>query len=432
MILASVKRFENLLMTNGPTTTQSSHDPYAALRSPGFRLFLTGNVLSVIGMQMQTVAVGWEIYKRTESNLALGLVGLVQFVPVIALALSAGRAADRLPRKWIVMSAMAVISLAALGLAWASARQGDLILTYVCLFVIGVARAFQQPAKASLVPLIVPAERFSNAVTWNTGGFHLASVLGPAFSGLLIAGTGGATLVYILDAFVALGFVAMLAFVRIQPQASAGDSSGIQALAAGISFLWRNQIILGAITLDMFAVLLGGATTLLPVFAEDILGVGPSGLGWLRTAPAVGALSMSVLLAYRPPLERAGRALLWSVAGFGAATILFGLSPYFWGSLALLFLTGALDNISVVIRHTLVQVLTPNELRGRVSAVNGLFISASNELGGFESGFVAYLFGPLISVVSGGVGTILVVIAVAIGWPQLRRYGRLGSGPESA
>jgi MFS family permease len=278
------------------------------------------------------------------------------------------------------------------------------------------------------LPQIVPRERFSNAVAWNTGAFHMASALGPALAGLLIALYGSPIIIYLLDAVAAGGFFALLAFIQSRPVATTSSESSPKELAAGLAFLRRSPVILGAITLDMFAVLLGGAITLLPVYAsKEILNVGPTGYGWMRAAPAVGALAMSILLAHRPPLERAGRALLWSVAGFGVATIVFGLSRSFWLSLVTLLVTGALDNISVVVRHTLVQVLTPDELRGRVSAVNGLFIGASNELGGFESGLVAELFNPTISVVSGGIGTLLVVATVAVVSPPLRRYGRLGT-----
>jgi MFS family permease len=404
----------------------AEHDPYGALRLRNFRLYVTGNCIAVLGLQMQTVAVGWEIYERTQSNLALGLVGLTQFIPTFALALSAGQIADRMNRKAIVMAALALIALASLGLVAISAWQADVGMMYGCLFLSGMARAFQQPAKASLLPQIVPPDRFANAVTWSTGGFHLASVLGPAVGGLIIAWGRAAAPVYLLDAVASLVFLMLLVGVRARPSAVPTGAFTLRALAAGLGFLRRNQVIFGAITLDMFAVLLGGATTLLPVYAEDILSVGPTGLGCMRTAPALGALGMALVLAHRPPFVRAGTKLLAAVAGFGVATILFGLSRSYAFSLLVLFVAGALDNVSVVIRHTLVQVLTPDELRGRVSAVNGLFIGASNELGGFESGLFAYLFSPTISVVGGGVGTLAVVAIAALAWPRLREYGTPG------
>jgi MFS family permease len=356
--------------------------------------------------------------------LALGLVGLVQFLPVILLTPVAGHVADQFSRRRIMMAAMLLFAAASAALAWISYRGTDYRWMYGCLCLTGIARAFQQPAKASFLPQIVPMRSFSNAVTWNTGGFHLASVMGPAAGGLLIAWLKGAVIVYLLDAASALCFFGCLLWIRLRPVMQPPRSLSLEQLFAGLRFVWRSPLILAAITLDMFAVLLGGATTLLPVYADHILHVGAEGLGWMRTAPAVGALMMAILMAHFPPHAHAGRNLLLAVIGFGVVTVVFGVSRSFWLTLAMLFLTGALDNISVVIRHTLVQVQTPDELRGRVSAVNSLFIGASNELGGFESGLVAELLTPTISVVSGGIGTILVVALVALRWPQLRRYSQ--------
>jgi MFS family permease len=414
-------------MANDAEPNVTPHDPYAALRVRDFRLFLAGNFLGVFGMQMQAAAIDWELYDRTGSNLNLGLVGLVQFFPVVALAPITGHVADRFNRKRIVMTALSVIMVASLGLAWISARHGNPWLIYGCLFIGGVARAFQQPARASLLPTILPAEHFGNAVTWNTGAFHLATVLGPLIGGRLIDVTGSAAVDYMIYAVAVLGYLAFLSQIRSPPAAMVSAGTDAMEFAAGFAYLWRNKIILGAITLDLVAVLFGGSMAMLPAYAKKTLHVGPTGLGCMQAAPAVGAFLMSMLLAHRPPFERAGRALLWGVTGFGIATICFGLSQWFWLSLLLLFMTGVFDNISVIIRHTLVQMLTPNELRGRVSAVNGLFIGASNELGRFESGIVAHGFGEMFSVVSGGIGTLLVVAFTALRWPQLRRYGRLGS-----
>jgi MFS family permease len=412
--------------SQNPPPSVAAHDPYAALRLRGFRLYMSGNFLAICGMQMQTVAVGWDVYVRTNSAMALGLVGLVQFLPVIALTLNAGHLADRAHRKSIVIGAMCVISGCSFGLTAISHLRADIGLVYLCLLASGVARAFMQPAKASLLPQIVPRETFANAVTWNMGGFQLAAIAGPALGGQLIAYQASATAVYLFDALATLVFVVLLSFVKTGTYEPSRERPGDQrAFVAGMSFVWRNKVILAAMTLDMFAVLLGGAVMLLPVYAEEILHVGPKGLGWLRTAPAVGALLVSIVLAHRPPIERAGRTLLWVVVGFGLATIVFGLSRSYWLSLVMLFLTGAFDFVSVVIRHTLVQMLTPDAMRGRVSAVNSMFIGASNELGGFESGLVAEFTTPVVSVVSGGIGTLLVVAAVAMGWPQLRRHGRL-------
>ncbi len=296
---------------------------------------------------------------------------------------------------------------------------------YGCLLVIAIGRAFHQPAKSALLPQLIPRELFSSAVSWSMSGFQFSSILGPALGGFFIAVTGGASTVYVLTALATLLYAAIMLSLRGVPRGEPSEGVSVRTLVAGFSFVWRHPVILPALALDLFAVLLGGATALLPVYARDILEVGATGLGWMESAPAAGALLMAVAMAHRPPLKHAGRDLLIAVMGFGLATIVFGLSRNFWLSLAMLFCTGALDNISVIVRHTLVQMLTPDAMRGRVSAVNGMFIGASNELGGFESGMVAYYFSPQISVASGGVGTLLVVGVVALACRQLRGYGRL-------
>lgn len=401
------------------------HDPYAALRHREYRLFLSGRILSVIGQQMLDVAIGWELYERTHAALALGLVGLVLVVPIVALALPAGHAADRWDRRRIVLVTQLVLAVGSLALAWLSFNRGPVALIYLCLFAIGVALAFNRPATAALLPQLVPLADFPNAVTWNSSGFQIASVVGPALGGAVIGIRHHAGPVYILDALLALAFFASVWGIARREPARPGEPVTLESLLAGLAFVRRTKVILAAITLDLFAVLFGGATMLLPIFAKDILHVGPVGFGWLRAAPSVGALLMAVVLAHRPPLRRAGRSLLWAVAGFGIATIIFGLSRSFPLSMAMLLLIGALDNISVVVRHTLVQVRTPDAMRGRVSAVNGVFIDTSNELGGFESGATAALFGPVASVVLGGLATLFVVALVAHLWPELREMGSL-------
>jgi len=274
-----------------------------------------------------------------------------------------------------------------------------------------------------LLPQMVSPEVFPNAVTWNSSLMQFASVVGPAVAGFVVAWSVPAA--YLVSAAGCLWFIGLLAGVRLRGAPARGERLSVGTLLAGLRFVRDTRLILVAISLDMFAVLLGGAVYLLPIYAEEILKVGPEGYGWLNAAPALGASCMAVLLVHRPPLRRAGRALLWAVAGFGAVTMVFGVSTWFWLSLAMLFLTGALDNISVVVRHTLVQMKTPDAMRGRVSAVNGVFISSSNELGGLESGLVAHWFGPVVSVVSGGIGTILVVLAAAFWAPELRQLGAL-------
>jgi MFS family permease len=303
-------------------------------------------------------------------------------------------------------------------------------LLYGLLFFDATFLALARPSRAAMLPLIVPEAIFGNAVAWNSSLLQMGLVAGPALGGLVVAiYLPGA---YIISAAGSTLFGILILRVKTPPRRNVREPMSLERLLGGARFVWRSRLVLAAISLDMFAVLLGGAVTLLPVYAKDILHAGPAGLGWMRAAPAIGAFCVAMLLAHRRPFRRSGHALLLSVAGFGAATIVFGFSQNFWISLLSLFLIGAFDNISVVIRHTLVQVLTPDELRGRVSAVNSLFIGASNELGGFESGLVARAFGPVVSVVSGGAGTILIVAAVAVRFPRLRRYGRLGTREEPA
>ncbi|HEY1603229.1 MAG TPA: MFS transporter [Pirellulales bacterium] len=438
---------------DGPLAIE--RDPYAALRERDFRLFLSGNFLWVLGFKMQSVAVGYEIFKRTEWPLALGLIGLVQIVPVLALALIAGHVADRYDRRLIILTSLACTALASLGLAFVSLRGSEVWAIYLLVMITGVARGFSQPARAAFLPQIVSRDRFPNAITWSTGAFQLAFVMGPALGGLTIAAfaklaerTGatnisdaGPAAVYLCYAVLAAVFFGMLSTIRSRPVTPTSEGLTAQSLAAGAKFVWSQKVMLGALSLDLFAVLLGGAAALLPIYASDkMLNVGPIGLGWMEAAPALGAVLMTIVMAHRPPMERAGSTMLWSVAGFGVATIVFGVSKWFPLSLAMLFVAGALDTISVVIRHTLVQLLTPDAMRGRVSAINGMFIGASNELGAFESGAVADLaarlsgdmaFGAAFSVVSGGIGTVLVVSLLYVFAPTLRRYGRL-VGPTPA
>ncbi len=420
---------------NTRTREGEKRDAYAALRVRDFRLFLSGHLLSVLGVQMQTTAVGWQLYEKTNSELALGMVGLVQIIPMLGFALPAGQVADRFDRRKTLMSATTLAVIAAFGLAAVSEWGGaNVPLIYTCLFLSGFARAFQGPARSSLMPQLVPQRIFSNAVSWTVSGFELSSMTGPALAGWLIYIFGDTTPIYIFAGFGSVVYFVMLATLTRRSYAAESRSAqtDLKTLVAGLKYVWDTRLLFAAMALDMFAVLFGGAVALLPVYAKDILHVGPAGFGALQAAPSFGAVTMALLTTHLPPLKKAGRALLWAVAGFGLATIVFGLSRNFWLSLAMLFLTGAFDNISVVIRHTLATILTPDEMRGRVSAVNGMFISASNELGRFESGGVAALFGPVFSVVSGGVGALIVVVTVALSSPQLRRFGRLDSHTQNS
>jgi MFS family permease len=421
-----------------------AHDPYAALRHRDYRLLLSGTVLAGLGSEVQATAVGWEVFEKTGRNDMIGYVGLVQVLPVLLFSLPAGQAADRYSRKALLVGALGLLVLASLGLAARSFfAESTIWLVYPCLVLAGVGRAFSAPARWSLVPAVVPSQHLANAVTWNSSGWQIAFAAGPSLGGLAIAYLGGPPAAYLIAASCALVTAGLIASLRPQAPPRPIEGRSLASLLAGAKFIWRTKLILATITLDLFAVLFGGAIALLPAFSKDVLRVGPVGFGWLRAAPALGAISLAVVLAHRPPLRRAGRTLLWAVGGFGAATIVFGLSQNFVLSFAMLAVTGALDNISVVVRGTLVQVLTPDAMRGRVSAVNAVFIDSSNRLGDFESGMTAQwfgrfappgaeprAFGPVASVVFGGVCTIFVVLMVAARWPQVLRLGALQRAGE--
>jgi MFS family permease len=417
-------------MSDTETADSESHTPgrrdsIAALRNPYVRAFALGKVASYMGAQIISVAIGWELYERTGDPWALGLVGLFEVLPVFVLMIPAGNAADRFPRRNIGIVAYSLLSLSALGLTWISWTQAPVELVYGLLVIIGGARSFASPSVESLLPQIIERRLFGNAQAWLVSTGQLSSVSGPAIGGLLIAAFGSATWTYLIAAVLELVFIAMLlTFPAIKP-VKAEHKQSVRDLFAGLAFIRRNPVFLAAITLDLFGVLLGGAVALLPIFAKDILQVGPTGLGILRTAPAVGALLTALLVAHLPPWQRPGRVLLLVVTGFGLATVGFGLSTNVYLSLFCLFLTGAFDSISMVIRGTLEQMITPDHLRGRVLAVEYMFIGFSNELGAFESGAAAALFGPIIAVVGGGIGTIVVVAVVAALWPALARLDPL-------
>ncbi|MBI3790247.1 MAG: MFS transporter [Gemmatimonadetes bacterium] len=403
----------------------AEHDPYSGIRNPLVRAYAFGRAASVLGNQVISTAVGWDLYERTHDAWALGLVGAIELAPVIVLMFVAGNAADRYPRRNILMAAHALLTLVGLGLLVASRLGGGVELVYGCLFFIGVARAFSAPAGGTVLPQLVSAEQLANANAWMSSSYEIAAISGPAVAGFLIAATGTATWAYLLGALGQLAFVvALTRLPALRPPPATGPHDA-RELFAGVAFIRRNPIYLAAITLDLFAVLLGGAVALLPIFAKDILHAGPTGLGYLRAAPAVGALLTALLVTRLKPWTHPGRVLLAVVVGFGLATVGFGLSRSFWLSFGCLFLTGAFDAISVVIRATIEQVITPDALRGRVSAVNFLFVGFSNELGSFESGSTAALVGPVASVVAGGIGAVLVTAVVAVAWPELAKIGPL-------
>jgi MFS family permease len=310
-----------------------------------------------------------------------------------------------------------------LGLAIVSHMQGPIPRVYFLLVTGTIAHATGWPARAAMLPQVVPLEIFNNAVTWNSSFFQIASVVGPAIAGLILL--WGAPAAYMIDVACGTTFAVLLTQLRLRPAGRSKEPASFRTLTEGVRWVWRTPIILATISLDLFAVWLGGAVILMPVFAKDILHVGKVGLGVLRTAPAVGAFLGAMLIAHMPPMKRAGMAMLWAVAGFGVATIAFGVSTSFWLSFLMLALTGAFDNVSVVVRHTLIQSLPPETMRGRVAAVNIIFIGASNELGAFESGTTAEWWGPKMAVVIGGIGTLLVVSVIAMLAPQVRRLGSL-------
>ncbi|HVJ18647.1 MAG TPA: MFS transporter [Polyangiaceae bacterium] len=402
--------------------------PAVAFSHRDFRRYQAARMTSVIGTQMQGVAVGWHVYSITREPISLGYVGLAQFLPAIVLWLVTGQVADRFDRRRVLALCHMVLLACGLGLCalslTGSTSTGPI---YAILVVVGAARAFAGPAAQSLAPNLVPKAHLPNAIAWSSSMFQVSTVSGPALGGLLFAGTNAAT-VYAAQALLECVSVVFLLAIATRSRGEARTRSPAE-LVAGLRYVWREKLLLGAISLDLFAVLLGGAIALLPVFARDILHTGPTGLGLLRSAPAAGAAVVAVLLAYRPINHRAGRTMFAGVLAFGLATIVFGLSKSFALSLVALVLTGAADMLSVFVRSSMVQLNTPDAMRGRVAAVNLVFIGASNELGEFESGLTAAWLGTVPAVVLGGTGTILVVLIWAVLFPELRRADRLEREP---
>ncbi len=406
-------------------------DRYAVLGIRDLRLYLVARFVASFAQQMLGTTVGWDLFHRTHSALALGFVGLTQIGPLLLLTLPAGHVADQRSRRDIIVWMQALTALSCAGLTLVSWVQAPVAWTYGFLSLSGVARAFLWPASGAFLPQLVPRHLLADAVTWSSGSFQLSAALGPAVGGFVIAATHGATAVYAFNVVAGLVCCALIALLQTRPEPVKPQRMTLANLGVGLRFVFGTPVILGTITLDLFAVLLGGATALLPVYADTILRVGPDGLGLLKAMLPVGSTCMALFLAHRPPMRHAGHALLLAVAGFGVATLVFGLSRSFYLSLGMMFVCGATDNISVVVRQTLVQILTPDEMRGRVSAINNVFIGSSNEFGEVESGTVAHFFGPVFAVVSGGVGTVLVVIATALLWPGLRRIGRLDTAGQA-
>ena len=409
-------------------TAADSRAGRIAFTNPDFVLFQIARFLIVAATEMQAVAVGWQVYGITRRALDLGLVGLAQFLPGILLFLVSGHASDRLERRKVLGACYAGYALCS-GLLLLIAERGTQSVRpiYIVLVLLGVVRSFNGTASRSILPQLVPDEHFANAVAWNATTFQAATILGPSLGGILYAAAHGPSVVYGVAVLVAVGALVSIFRIKTRPQTRRREPMTLKTVFAGLHFIWREKLILGAISLDLFAVLLGGAVALLPVYAREILHTGPWGLGLLRTAPGVGAALMAMALAHRPLRGRAGPTLLWSVAGFGVCTIIFGISTSLVLSLLSLIFLGAADMISVIIRATLVQLRTPDEMRGRVMAVDMVFIGTSNELGQFESGLTAQWFGTVPAVVLGGVGTLVVIAIWAWRFPELRRAGELGA-----
>ncbi|MES3035866.1 MAG: MFS transporter [Gemmatimonadota bacterium] len=422
------------------------HDPYGALRVPAFRWFVVSLMAMTVGVQIQGIAVAWQLYAATNDPLALGLAGLAEVLPFLALSLPAGQWADRHDRRNLALIGIGVLVLcAALFLAMTAGlhvgRDGvarevgsttwsSPLLIYAVLAVSGVARAILQPARQALGTMIVPASLYANAATWRSSIWQFASVLGPAIGGLLFAFAGALATYAVVFTLIVLSYwgMSMVQVPRLSAVRPPATSAGAGMLE-GVRFVLRDKLVLAALSLDMFAVLFGGATALLPVFTKTVLHVSPEWLGYLRASPAVGAVLMALVIAHQPVIEKAGRTLLWAVAVWGLSIIGFALSRNVWLSCALLAMGGAVDSISVVIRSTLLQTRTPPHVMGRVMAVNSIFIGSANEIGAFESGVTARLFGAVNSVLIGGVVTIVVVASMALLSPTLRQLGRL-HGPD--
>jgi len=403
-----------------------AHDPYAALRFREYRVFLAGMAAVFVATQIQSAVLGWQVYAITGDPLSLGLVGLAEALPFLSLTLLGGWAADRADRRAVSLVSLAVLGAAGAWLLALSLGEPRSVMPfYAAQALAGVGRAFFRPASTALGTELLPREHYQNAAAWRSSVFHLAMVLGPAVGGALIA-LGGPRLAYAVVLALSAGGLAALAAVAPRARAPAPAGRLRDELSDGVRFVLREPVLLGAMSLDLFAVLFGGAAALLPIFAREILSVGEVGFGFLRAAPAAGSLAMSLAIARFGHFRRAGRALLWAVALFGLTWIAFALSRSYALSLALLALGGALDNVSVVLRSTLLQVLTPQDKMGRVAAVNSFFIGSSNELGAFESGLAAKLLGTVPSVVFGGAMTLVTVAVVTWRAPALRRLERIG------
>ena len=408
----------------------------SAFLSRDFRLYQTARLLVILGAEAQALAVAWQIYQITHSALALGLTGLALYAPVILFMLAAGYVADRYDRRSVILVCYASQTLCTLALMrFALHPNGHIWPIYAVLFAMGIGRAFSSPASSAFLPSLIPRHHFVNAVTWGAIVFQIANIAGPSVGGLLftLPLTGflkpwnGAAVVYAFSLITLLAFLVLVGMMRTRPVRVVKNAFNLESMLAGFRYVMRAKLLLGSISLDLFAVLLGGATALMPIFALDILHAGPRALGLLRAMPALGALIVSLALTFRPVKRDAGKRMLFCVAIFGTATVVFGLSHIIWVSLLALVIVGASDTVSMVIRASILQLATPSWLRGRVSAVNGLFIGASNELGAFESGLTAAWWGAVRAVVVGGIGALIVTGLASTLFPALRQIDELTS-----
>ena len=405
--------------------------PYASLQIRDFRVFIFARLCITLAIQIQGTIVGWQVYELTKDPLSLGLIGLAEAIPAITVSLYAGHIADTIERKKIILLTLVTLLFCSAALLFFTLESGEFVLAfgvipiYIVIFASGIARGFLSPATFSFMPQLVPRSLYGNAITLNSTFWQVASIGGPMLAGFLY-GFLGVSAAYIADVLLVFASLAFYISIPNKPLPPLSDEQGVvEKIKAGLKFFFNNQIVLSAISLDLFAVLFGGAVALLPIFAAEILLVGPQGLGFLRAAPSIGAVLMAVFITHNPIRKNMGKILLWCVAGFGLCMIGFGLSTSFWLSMGLLVMSGMFDSVSVIVRSTLIHTLTPENMKGRVSAVNSIFIGSSNEIGAFESGFAAKLMGVVPSVVFGGLMTLGVVGVTSLKADKLRKLHKV-------
>jgi len=411
------------------TADRSSFSPAGALRIPAFRSLITGRFIFIMALRMMSTLVGWWIYNLTNAPIAIGIVGLSEFIPAVSLALYAGHVIDISEKRKLMLTGVSLYGSAALFLLLLSSSTGETHhnphwiagAIYLIIFGTGIIRSFTGPIFSVILAQVVPKDKLQNAITWNTGVFLTASIVGHALGGFLIAGLGNTGTLIVIVLLVFIAFLVLTSLKRMQPLNERGEKKTWDSVKEGLSFVFRTKELLGAVSLDLFAVLFGGATALIPVYARDILKVGAQGFGLLNGASDMGSICVVILLTLFPPKNKQGKKLLFAVTGFGICIIIFGLSKLFWLSFGILLLSGMLDGISVVTRGTIMQLKTPDNMRGRVMSVNSMFINSSNELGQFESGIAARLLGVVPSVVFGGCMTLLVVAFTWFKAPSLRK-----------